>query len=138
MPRTEWQKNLTVDKRIVRLLSTKTYEDFPGAVRELVSNAYDADTTEVKIAIDVKKDSIEVVDNGNGMTPEDFDFFLRIAGQQRGRQTSPELGRYRIGQFGIGFLALFPFGRKIRIRSTARRSDIRFEATIPSEAYFRD
>jgi hypothetical protein len=138
MPRRNWQKRISVDRRIVRLLSASTYEDFPGAIREMVSNAYDADATEVNIKIDLGNDVISITDNGNGMTPDEFDFFLRIAGQQRGRRVSPELSRRRIGQFGIGFMAVFPFGKRIQVISTTRRSDIWFEATIPTEQFIQE
>jgi len=133
-----WPKNLSVDLRIIKLLSAKTYEDFPNALRELISNAFDADALEVSVTVDLEKDFIEIVDDGNGMTPNDFDFFLRIAGQQRGKNISPVFKRKRIGQFGIGFLAIFPFGKTIRIISTARNSDIQFEATIPCEDFLSD
>jgi hypothetical protein len=133
-----WPKNLSVDIRIIKLLSAKTYEDFPNALRELISNAFDADASEVSVTVDLEKDNIEISDDGNGMTPSDFDFFLRIAGQQRGKNISPVFKRKRIGQFGIGFLAIFPFGKTIRIISTARNSDIQFEATIPSEDFLSD
>src|ERR1043166_2845402 len=138
MDKGTWEKHLSVDRRIVYLLSVFTYEDFPRAIRELVSNAYDADATDVSITIDLAKDFIEVKDDGNGMTPEEFDFFLRIAGQKRGRRVSPEFHRLRIGQFGIGFLAVFPFGRQIEVTSTARRSDIQFVAKIPAERYIKE
>jgi HSP90 family molecular chaperone len=112
MDRETWIKHLTVDKRIVRLLSASTYENFPDAIREMVSNAFDADATEIHISIDLKQDFIEVKDNGNGMTPDEFGFFLRIAGQKRDkRRISPTYGRRQVGQFGIGFLAIFPFGK---------------------------
>lgn len=133
-----WPKNLSVDLRIVKLLSAKTYEDFPNALRELISNAFDADALKISITVDLEKDFIEIADDGNGMTPGDFDYFLRIAGQQRGKNISPVFKRKRIGQFGIGFLAIFPFGKTIRIVSTARNSDIQFEATIPSEDFLAD
>ncbi|KXK12543.1 MAG: heat shock protein 90 [Chloroflexi bacterium OLB14] len=136
MARENWIKHLAVDKRIVRLLSSSTYENFPDAIREMVSNAYDADATEVAITIDLKQDYIEVKDNGNGMTPEEFEFFLRIAGQKRDKsRTSPVFKRRQIGQFGVGFLAIFPFGKKIEITSTASRSDIFFKATVPAGKY---
>lgn len=136
MIRKTWKEHLKVDSKIVRLLSAATYEDFPSALRELVSNAYDADATRVDITVDIENDFIKIRDDGNGMTPEEFSFFLRIAGQHRGRKTSPNFGRERIGQFGIGFLAVFPFGKKITISSTVRRSEMKFEATIPAEKYF--
>lgn len=139
MNRENWVKRLTVDKRIVRLLSATTYESFPDAIREMVSNAYDADATEVYITIDLKKDIIEVRDNGNGMSPEEFDFFLRIAGQKRDKKrVSPVFNRRQIGQFGVGFLAIFPFGKKIEITSTANRSNLLFRAIVPAEKYVRE
>jgi len=138
MSRTSWERHLSVDRRIVRLLSASTYEDFPGAIREMVSNAYDADATKVDVEIDLKSDTIKVTDDGNGMTPDEFGFFLRIAGRQHGRRISPEFGRQRIGQFGIGFLAIFPFGKRIQVSSTARRSDVWFEATISAEKFFQE
>src|SRR5688500_5861577 len=99
MARENWVKHLTVDRRIVRLLSASTYENFPGAIKEMVSNAYDADATEVNITIDLKKDFIEIRDNGNGMTPDEFGFFLRIAGQKRDKsRISSVYGRRQIGQ----------------------------------------
>src|SRR5690606_2165000 len=125
MTRRTWRKRISVDKRIVRLLSTSTYEDFPGAFKEMVSNAYDADATEVRISINLKKDFILVSDNGNGMTPDEFDFLLRIAGQERGKQLSFDFGRRRIGQFGIGFMSIFPFGKKVSVISTGRKSDVK-------------
>lgn len=127
--------NLSVDKNIVKLLSAATYEDFPAALREVVSNAYDADSTTVKIQVNEERDFIEIVDDGSGMTPDEFGFFLRIAGQRGKREQSRELGRSKIGQFGIGFLSVFPFGKAIRITSTALRSDIQFEAVIAAEKY---
>jgi hypothetical protein len=139
MGRETWIKHLSVDKRIVRLLSASTYENFPEAIREMVSNAYDADATEIHISIDLKQDFIEVKDNGNGMTPDEFGFFLRIAGQKRDkRRISPTYGRRQVGQFGIGFLAIFPFGKQIEIMSTASRSNIMFSAVIPAEKYIQE
>jgi hypothetical protein len=137
MSRKTWRKHISVDRRIVRLLSASTYEDFPGALKEMVSNAYDADATAVDIRIDLENEVITITDDGNGMTPSEFDFFLRIAGQRRGRRISPEFGRRRIGQFGIGFMAIFPFGKRIQVVSTARRSDKWFEAIISTERFIQ-
>ena len=131
-----WPKRLSVDKRIVLLLSASTYENFPRALRELVSNAHDADATSVSIDIDTKKKQIVVEDNGSGMTPDEFDFFLRIAGEPRSPSRNTELSRTRIGQFGIGFLAMFPFCRSMEIESTVAGSSVVFVAQIEASHFF--
>ena len=132
-----WPKRLTVDKRIVRLLSAATYESFPRALRELVSNAYDADATTVKVDISEQDKTILVYDNGTGMTPDEFDFFLRIAGARRSQTRTRQSGRIRIGQFGIGFLAMFPFCNTVEIESTVAGSSLVFLARIPVLQFFR-
>lgn len=133
-----WPKKLSVDKRIVSLLSASTYESFPRALREMVSNAYDADATRVDISIDQRRSVIEVTDNGSGMTPDEFDLFLRIAGRQRSRSRTTRLGRTRIGQFGIGFLAMFPFCHEVQVESTVEASPVVFRARIPASRFFHD
>ena len=50
-----WPKSIKVDKRIVKLLSGATYENFPKALKELIVNSYDADATKVDVNIDLKK-----------------------------------------------------------------------------------
>lgn len=130
-----WPKHLYVDKRIVVLLSASTYESFPKALREAVSNAYDADATRVDVDINVGNDIITITDNGRGMTPDQFDFYLRIAGHQRDRPRKTTLGRLRIGQFGIGFLSVFPFCDRLQVESTVRGSAIGFRATIPAREF---
>ncbi len=132
-----WPKHLTVDKNIVLLLSASTYENFPRALRELVSNAYDADATSVSIDISPKKKTVTVQDNGRGMTSDEFDFFLRIAGQERSQTRTTESGRTRVGQFGIGFLAMFPFCKTVEIKSTVAGSVNVFVARIPAAQFCR-
>lgn len=130
---------ITVDKTIVSLLSKFTYErSFPYALREVVSNAYDADATQVRIQIELDKNRVVIHDNGTGMTKSEFDFYLRIAGQKRGKRETPKFGRKRVGQFGVGFLAILPFCETLRITSTTENSDEVFTAEIPAWRFFRD
>jgi hypothetical protein len=129
---------ITVDKNIVSLLSKFTYErSLPYALREVISNSYDADATVARVDIDVKKDRIVISDNGNGMTREEFQFYLRIAGQRRGKSETPKFGRKRIGQFGVGFLAILPFCETLQIRSTTENSEELFTAEIPAATFFK-
>lgn len=130
-----WPKHLSVDKRIISLLSASTYESFPRALRELVSNSYDADATQIDIVLSERDSSLTVTDNGSGMTPDEFDFFLRIAGRQRTRRRTTVLGRKRIGQFGIGFLAMFPFCQSVEVESTVAGSPVVFRARIPAARF---
>lgn len=134
-----FETTLKVDKRIVPLLSKSTYQrSFPYAIRELVSNSYDADATSVKISVDLIKNELILEDNGNGMTTDEFSFYLTIAGQKRGKRETPKYGRKRIGQFGVGFLAIFPFCESLEIVSTVENSDIIFRATIPAKKFFME
>ncbi|MGD0572913.1 MAG: ATP-binding protein [Sedimentisphaerales bacterium] len=134
----QFTSQITVDKNIVSLLSRFTYErSFPYALREVVSNAYDADATTVGINIDLKKEEVAIIDDGNGMTREEFDFYLRIAGQRRGKRETPKFGRKRIGQFGVGFLAILPFCETLQIVSTAENSEDIFTANIPASKFFK-
>jgi hypothetical protein len=134
----QFTSQITVDKNIVSLLSRFTYErSFPYALREVVSNAYDADATTARIDIDLKKEEVLIIDDGNGMTKEEFDFYLRIAGQKRGKRETPKFGRKRIGQFGVGFLAILPFCETLQILSTAENSEEVFTANIPASKFFK-
>ncbi|MGA1984539.1 MAG: ATP-binding protein [Acidobacteriaceae bacterium] len=130
---------ITVDKNIVSLLSKFTYErSLPYAIREVISNSYDADATIARVDIDLKRERIVISDNGNGMTREEFQFFLRIAGQRRGKSETPKFGRRRIGQFGVGFLAILPFCETLQIRSTTENSEELFTAEIPAARFFKN
>jgi len=129
---------ITVDRNIVSLLSKFTYErSLPYAVREVISNSYDGDATIARVDIDLKKDRIVIYDNGNGMTREEFQFYLRIAGQRRGKRETLKFGRKRIGQFGVGFLAILPFCETLQIRSTTENSEEIFTAEIPAAKFFK-
>lgn len=133
-----WPKHITVDKRIVRILSQSTYETFPNAIKEIITNSYDADATEVKVNIDQSNETIIVEDNGKGMSESELEFFLRIAGRKREKGTTTASGRNIIGQFGVGFLASFPFFKNYEIETTKQGSTNIVEASIPSHKYFTD
>jgi len=134
-----WPKKITVDKRIVTILSGSTYDNFPKALKELITNSYDADASEVNITIDLSKEMISVEDNGIGMNESDFDFYLRIAGKSRSKNEFTSSGRKRIGQFGVGFLSAFPFCKNYTIESKKKGSNEILFATIPNYKYlFKD
>lgn len=133
-----WPKKITVDKRIVRILSGSTYANFPSAIKELITNSYDADAETVKIDIDLASQIVTVHDNGKGMDENDFAFYLRIAGKSRKKEKFTQNRRRIIGQFGVGFLSALPFCEKYVIETTRKGTDEVLHATISSYEYFTD
>jgi len=133
----KWPKTITVDKRIVGILSVSTYKNFPRALKEIITNSYDADATNIFINIDIDEETITIEDNGKGMNSEDFGFYLRIAGKDRKKNKSEtDLGRKIIGQFGVGFLSVFPFFKNYSIESSKAGSEKVLHAEIPLSNYF--
>lgn len=129
--------SLTVDKNIVEILSRSTYQrNFSYALREMVSNAYDADATKVSITIDRRASSITIHDNGNGMNRDEFAYYLRIAGKKRGKPVTTRFRRKRIGQFGVGFLSVFPFCETLKLITSRENSDEVLTASVPAAEFF--
>jgi len=131
-----WVKKLTVDKRIIKHLSTSTYENFPQALKELIINSYDADATEVRINIDINNEVITLEDNGKGMSDEELNLYFRIAGQSRKKSESTDGGRKVVGKFGVGFLSVFPFCKVYEIETSKRGSNKIINAKIDCDKYF--
>ena len=132
-----FQSHLKVDKKIVEILSKSTYQkSFSSAIRELVSNAYDADSLSVAIDFDDSFKFIEIKDDGNGMTKPEFDKYLTIGATKQATQFTRKYKRKRIGQFGIGFLSIFPFCETLEITTTSENSDEVLTARIPAGQFF--
>ncbi len=120
---------------LVRILSEGTYTSFPQALKEFVSNAFDADSRRVEIQIDDDTNGISIRDNGEGMTLADFgDAFASIArsakarkGLKRGRTKS---GRIKIGRFGLGTIAVVAICDRLTVRSSKEGSKEGFFAKL--------
>jgi len=105
---------------VIRELSG-VYPTFVSAFKELVSNAYDADATQVDIQFSPDLSTITVEDNGVGMTPFEFQSeYLRIGGSLQHRRGDLTVGERRpIGRKGIGFLAVARYCRLVEVYSHA-------------------
>jgi hypothetical protein len=134
-----WPKSITVDKNIVSVLSQSTYQNFPKALKELITNSYDADARSVHIEVNLETETVVIEDTGRGMSDKDFEFYLRIAGKSRKKADNiTPLGRPIIGQFGVGFLSVFPFFRTYHIESKKAGTSSLLHASIPLYKYFSD
>ena len=114
----------TVDTHIFRELGQYLVGRDSTALAELIKNTYDADATEVSVYGEALHDPvhgmIRIVDNGNGMTADEFSRgFLRIAGRlkEEGDRRSPRFGRRFTGAKGIGRLAAQKLAGGMKIES---------------------
>jgi hypothetical protein len=124
---------MTISRLTVDKLGVKLYDRVSAVIAEIVANSYDADATEVSISspmgellatkttdkatgkmkIGDRGLSIEVTDDGCGMTADEVNAFYLIVGAER--RTDPKRGeiskifsRRVMGRKGVGKLA--PFG----------------------------
>ncbi len=128
---------MTISRLTVDKLGVKLYDRVSAVIAEVVANSYDADATRVEIKapmdtlLAIKKKgvikeqgfTIEVADDGIGMTPGEVQDFYLIVGNER--RLDPRRGnvskKYKrkvMGRKGVGKLA--PFGICQRIELISR------------------
>ncbi len=108
---------------VLNHLGRNLYRSFITVLGEAISNAWDADATNVKIYLDTDKNTMVIKDDGLGMTKGDFqDKFLKIGySKRKGSNRSLKKKRPFIGRKGIGKLALLSCAEKITIVSKVSR-----------------
>ncbi|MDQ1439272.1 MAG: hypothetical protein QOK43_2901 [Acidimicrobiaceae bacterium] len=112
----------TVDAALLRELGERLVGRPYIALAELVKNSYDADATEVELRFG--RDSIEIADNGNGMSFDSFrDFWMRIGSPHKeAQQTSREFGRPLTGSKGVGRLAVQLLANRLELHTVDREN----------------
>lgn len=136
----EGELSITVTKDVIGHLSVGLYRNFARAVKELISNAYDAGATEVKIKLDLESTPTRMIirDNGRGMNKGDVENkFLKIGIQTVIDEDVDDLGRKRIGTFGIGCISVFPYCDTIRVISKKINEDKILEVNIDANRFFK-
>jgi hypothetical protein len=112
------------------------YREPASAIRELISNAYDADATTVTIDMNAPLfDRIVVKDDGNGMSAEVVDYLVHhVGGSLKRTQQGVHAGvvaetgkspggRRLIGQMGIGLYSVARLTRHFTV-ATKRKGDM--------------
>lgn len=104
---------------VLNHLGRNLYRNFITVLGEAISNAWDADATNVWIDIDKQNGSFSIKDDGVGMSADDFqNKFLKIGYSKRADGTTKSRReRPYIGAKGIGKLALLSCARRISIVS---------------------
>jgi len=127
---------MKVGSQIIKLLSEGIYSSPANSIKELVSNAFDADATTVEMSFD--DEEFVVRDNGQGMDWADFDkdfaYISRSRKRDKGNYTRI-FERPIIGFIGIGFIAVSELCDTLEIVSAKAGSDVMFEASIDFSKY---
>ena len=129
-------------EKIIADISSGVYRSPAAALKELVSNAYDADATRVVITTDPPAcRTLTVSDDGIGMT---LDKFIRVITHIGGstKRLAGELSevykRPLIGRIGIGMLAVAQLGNKFYVSSSVKGNPTKFVAEVNLEQFHRD
>ncbi|MCF8069463.1 MAG: molecular chaperone HtpG [Desulfobacterales bacterium] len=149
-PKKETLQFKTEVQQLMNIIINSLYSNREIFLRELISNASDAidrlrfksqternllgDDAEFKIKLipDEKKQTLEIIDNGIGMTYEEVmenigtiaksgtaEFVAALEKSKKKATPAPEL----IGQFGVGFYSAFIVADKVTVTTKAAGSD---------------
>ena len=135
---------LKTSEKILARITDGIYRQPASALRELISNAYDADATEVTIRTDAPRFAeISLKDNGMGISPEMLEHLIEnIGGSAKRTETGKQLnmtsentscspkGRKFIGKMGIGLFAVVQFTRHFLIITKCKGDNFRTIADV--------
>ncbi|MFN3727374.1 MAG: sensor histidine kinase [Allosphingosinicella sp.] len=124
-------EHFTVDAALLEELGERLIGAPHIALAELAKNSYDADANSCRIIFG--PNSIEVIDDGHGMTLQEFrSFWLRLGTQhKREDEASPILGRPFTGSKGVGRLAVQFLADRLELWTTAEsRGAATYKASV--------
>ncbi len=109
----------SVDAALLRELGERLVGRPHIALAELIKNSYDADARNVILKF--QPDSIEIVDDGHGMTFEEFrDFWMRVGTTHKQRLgQSRSLKRPLTGSKGVGRLSVQFLGARVDLATVS-------------------
>lgn len=119
--------------KIIADISTGIYRSPAAALKELVSNSFDAGATELTISTGYPDfETLTCIDDGDGIKYEDFRDVMEYIGGSLKREVSDvgRFGRPIIGKIGIGILALSQIREQFSIVTSPRGESYGFEARI--------
>jgi signal transduction histidine kinase len=105
----------TIDVELLRELGERLVGKPHIVLAELVKNSYDADATQVTIKFTPNEGRIEIIDDGHGMSVDEFkNFWMRI-GTTHKKEKQSKKGRLMTGSKGVGRLAVQFLANKLTI-----------------------
>jgi len=132
-------KPINVSLRVIADLSQGLYRSPADALKELVSNSYDADSPDVRIEFSSSMDWLTVKDTGKGMTLDEFVETMETIGgspkRSGGASETTPCGRKIIGRIGIGLLSVSQIARALEVESSVEGSTDGFKARIEFDQF---
>ena len=144
---------LQTDDRVLARITDGIYRQPASALRELISNAYDADASKVVIQTDAPRfNKVTVRDDGHGMDVEALARLIYHIGgsakrrhegakfgiSNRGDSSLSPLGRRLIGKIGIGLFSVAQLTRHFQIITKVKGTDYRLIAEVILQTYAED
>lgn len=144
---------LRTDDRVLARITDGIYRQPSSALRELISNAYDADATEVYVDTDAPRYArIEIRDNGIGMDEEALSRLIHhIGGSSKRTALGKDIGttsdtdsnlspggRRLIGKIGIGLFSVSQLTSHFQIITKIKGNDYRLFADVILKTYMED
>ncbi len=147
------EAKLRTDDRVLARITDGIYRQPSSAIRELISNGYDADATEVYVETDAPRfERIVIRDNGNGMDERQLGRLIYHIGGSAKRTVEgialgtnnakdPGLtpaGRHLIGKIGIGLFSVSQLTSRFQIITKQKGSPHRLVAEVILHQYTED
>ena len=140
-------RDIEVNSKLLGHISAGIYRSPAGAIKELVSNAFDADAT--RVAITTNWPSFDIItcrDDGSGMTQGKFKEIMTggIGDSAKRVLTDGErddvtiLGRPLIGWLGIGMLGIAQICHEFKVISHHKDTQTAFSARIRLVDFLRE
>jgi hypothetical protein len=136
-----WQP-IYLSAKVFGHLSQGLYRTPAGAIKELISNSFDADARLVKLHTGFPTfETFSCQDNGTGMSEDEFRRLMNRGIGSSYKRTPAVLktdsGRPVIGRLGLGILSLAQICTRFDIASHHKESRTAFRATIKFPPYTR-
>jgi hypothetical protein len=136
------QIDMMVAAKIIQLVASGIYRTPANAIKELISNAFDADATRVDVLVDIdekneKVNKIIIQDNGTGINSSDFAFSMTHIGSSLKKIEGDvtRMGRPIIGRIGIGLLSVGQATNRFEFLS-ATRDGLGMRAEVDLSPYY--
>lgn len=123
---TKQKYNFNISLSVLNHLGRNLYRNIITVLGEAISNSWDADAKNVWINIDKDNNTMTILDDGIGMSDQDFQSkFLKIGYSKRNKGVYKSAkGRPFIGRKGIGKLALLSCSERVHIATKTTGNEV--------------